>query len=360
MNELRIFDNPTHGRVRTLERDGQTWFVAADVCKAIHVGSATAAVSRLDDGEHRKIAVPTKGGQQDINCVNKNGVMALVIGSRKREAKEIKRWLKNEVFPDLGLSWTLDDTMQSDTVASTSELSIFNSRDFGSVRVTKDACGDLWFIASDVCRILGIQNTAQAMGRIDADDKREFDGIYTANNTLSAWCINESGLYALVFESIKPEAKAFKRWITHEVIPAIRKTGSYSVRDEKAAAQLKRADAMLLNARTRQFNAIMKVVNDNKLSPIAAEVFGVVALEGITGQKIDYRPQAEKTYSATDLAKEFGVSANAIGKAANRAGIKTDEYGVVVMDKSPYSVKEVQSFRYNERGRQRLRQLIQG
>ena len=84
-----------------------------------------------------------------------------------------------------------------------------------------------WFVAADVCRILEIGNPSMAVDRLD-DDERTLITIEGASNGLPVNAANEYGVYSLVFTSRKPEAKAFRRWITHEVLPAIRKTGTYS------------------------------------------------------------------------------------------------------------------------------------
>ena len=108
----------------------------------------------------------------------------------------------------------------------TTELQIFRSEDFGSVR-TLYRDGEPWFVAADVCRALEIGNPSMAISRLDADEKAliSIEGI-SRGNTLTN-IINEFGLYNLILGSRKPEAKAFKRWITHEVIPAIRRDGEY-------------------------------------------------------------------------------------------------------------------------------------
>jgi len=126
----------------------------------------------------------------------------------------------------------------------------------------------------------------------------------------------------------------------------------------KIQLQKQRAEAMLINAKTRAFRTLMKVVNNKQLSAVAVELFGITALEQLTGKSVDYRPQIEKTYTATEIAKELGVTANKIGKIANAHGLKTAEYGITVLDKSRYSDKQVPSFRYNEKGRQKLIELV--
>ena len=105
------------------------------------------------------------------------------------------------------------------------DLQIFNNDQFGQIRTTvKD--GEPLFVAADVCRALEISNSRMATDRLDEDEKADVsltDGSQSRHMT----AVTESGLYSLVLGSRKPEAKAFKRWITHDVIPAIRKTGGY-------------------------------------------------------------------------------------------------------------------------------------
>jgi len=99
------------------------------------------------------------------------------------------------------------------------------------VRVRGDEDGELWFVASDVCDCLGLVNVTRTLQRL-RDDEKSFDTIETPGGKQRMRVINESGLYSLVLTSRKPEAKRFQRWVTHEVLPSIRKTGSYSVDDE--------------------------------------------------------------------------------------------------------------------------------
>lgn len=105
------------------------------------------------------------------------------------------------------------------------DVTIFRKNEFGAVRaVTLD--GEPWFVAADVCRALGLGNSSDVIKRLD-EDERTLVSIEGASNGLPMNAVNEPGLYALILGSRKPEAKAFKRWITHEVIPSIRKTGGY-------------------------------------------------------------------------------------------------------------------------------------
>lgn len=126
----------------------------------------------------------------------------------------------------------------------------------------------------------------------------------------------------------------------------------------KLQIQQERAHAMLMNAKSRALKTIMQTIADKKLSAIAVQVFGLTAIEEVTGQKIDYRPECGKLYSAEDLAKEVGSNRITVGKKATAAGLKTDEYGMTVLSKSEHSCKQVPTFMYNEKGRQKVKELF--
>ena len=128
----------------------------------------------------------------------------------------------------------------------TNELQIFQSEDFGSVR-TLYRDGEPWFVAVDVCKALDISHTPTAVSRLDDDEKATVvltdsgaDGHMIPHKTT---LINEFGLYNLILGSRKPEAKQFKRWITHEVIPAIRKTGEYQALPDQRVDDLPLTDS---------------------------------------------------------------------------------------------------------------------
>ena len=96
-----------------------------------------------------------------------------------------------------------------------------------ALRTLTDEAGEPWFVAKDVCAVLELNNVSQALTRLDGDEKSSItlnDGTPGSPNKS---IVSESGLYALVLASRKPEAHEFKRWVTHEVLPQIRKTGGY-------------------------------------------------------------------------------------------------------------------------------------
>lgn len=121
---------------------------------------------------------------------------------------------------------------------------------------------DPWFVAADVCRVLDLRDTSSALKMVDTEDKDSlrrsdtphfFQGI--AAQVQSITVVNEAGVYSLIFQSNKPSAKKFKRWITHDVLPQIRKTGQYMAQPQstldvlaQAVAELQRVERTALEA----------------------------------------------------------------------------------------------------------------
>lgn len=117
---------------------------------------------------------------------------------------------------------------------------------------------------------------------------------------------------------------------------------------------------MLLNAQTRHAKLIFDVTRDfrERLSDTAVESLISVGTEMLAGREVVPRPKIEKLYTAGEIAAECGVSANKIGRLAEKHGIKTAEFGITMLDKSPHSSKQVSAFRYNERDREKMRELL--
>lgn len=224
-------------------------------------------------------------------------------------------------------------------------VQVFENAEFGRVR-TIEVKGSPYFVGKDVAEILGYSNPRDALVKhVDDEDKNTVairDGIQgNPNMTI----INESGLYSLILSSKLPTAKKFKRWVTSEVLPAIRKTGSYKSRKDDAM-QEKRIDIMERNARTRAANLLLKIAERTRIQEYK-EVCNAKAAEMVTGTPILPLPVAERrTYSAKEIGAMFGVSAHKIGKLANAHHLKTAVYGKLFYSKSEYSAKEVETWRY--------------
>lgn len=110
------------------------------------------------------------------------------------------------------------------------QLKIFENEEFGQVR-TINIDGEPWFVGKDVAKILGYKDTSDAMRR-HVDDEDKLTRCFTdSGQKRELYIINESGLYSVILSSKLPSAKRFKRWVTSEVLPVIRKTGSYEMDD---------------------------------------------------------------------------------------------------------------------------------
>ncbi len=230
------------------------------------------------------------------------------------------------------------------------EVQIFENAEFGKVRtIVKD--GEPYFIGKDVADILGYTNSRKAIGdHVDEEDKNTVtirDGIQ-GNPNLTI--INESGVYALIFGSKLPKAKQFKRWVTSEVLPAIRKTGSYNtIPKERSAFKEQELKARMLNARVRESNQYLKIAAQIDI-PEYRYILQAKSAEALNGgvPVLPLQEAERKTYSATEIGAMFGVSAHKIGKLANAHKLKTPEYGKLFYSKSEHSVKEVETWRYYE------------
>lgn len=234
-------------------------------------------------------------------------------------------------------------------------LQIYKNDQFGEIRtITID--NEPWFVGKNVADALGYENTRDALSRhVDPDDKNTVvihDGIQgNPNKTI----INESGLYSLILSSKLEKAKQFKRWVTSEVLPSIRKTGTYSVR--KSDKQL---DIQEMNAKTRYANMFLKLSNVDTLSKEYKNILVSKATEVLTGVQLIPLPRSEqKGYSATAIGKMFGVSARQIGTISKANDLKTDEYGEWYRSKSEYSPKEVDTFVYNDKAVEEFRRILE-
>ncbi|CAK0768816.1 hypothetical protein WCLP8_4290002 [uncultured Gammaproteobacteria bacterium] len=128
-----------------------------------------------------------------------------------------------------------------------------------------------WFVAADVCAVLGLGNTSQAMSRLDDDERSTIILNDGTDGNPNQTIISESGMYALVLTSRKPQAKPFRKWVTGEVLPSIRKTGQYQTKTAiKAAYQKGRQDAQQLLPEWQENRTTGKVMRHELTDTIKA------------------------------------------------------------------------------------------
>ena len=187
------------------------------------------------------------------------------------------------------------------------------------IRVVMDTDGAPWWVAKDVCEILGIRDHHQAIEILDEDERGRYK-IPTPGGNQEAKCISESGLYTLILRSNKPEAKPFRKWVTSEVLPSIRKTGAYCIpsaapgcvkpdesrhmldtaREFERTARIFRASVIM--AKTAGFKGLQAVVRGNA---VALKETGYNCLELLDAGHIQEYPAldeyvSERCYLAPD------------------------------------------------------------
>lgn len=162
------------------------------------------------------------------------------------------------------------------------EIQTFTSDQFGTVRAVRDENGEPMFVAKDVCAALGLGNSRQALARLD-DDEKGVISTDTPGGEQQMQAVNEPGLYVLVLSSRKPEARAFKRWVTHEVLPALRRDGGYMVAraDETPEETMARALLLAQGTMERQKRRIAGLEAENEaMRPKALFADAVAASDG--------------------------------------------------------------------------------
>lgn len=215
--------------------------------------------------------------------------------------------------------------------------------------------GEPWFVAKDVCEILSISKYRDAVARLD-EDERGSVRVDTLGGEQEMAAVNESGLYTLILRSDKPEAKPFRKWVTGEVLPTIRKTGSYNAKADKPSKALEIKER---NSRVRLSNQFLKLSKVETLSAEYKNILVSKAAEALTGVELIPLPKSQqKMYSAGEIGAMFGVSAQKIGRVSNEHNLKTAEYGEWYRSKSEYSNKEVDTFVYNDKAVEKFREIL--
>ena len=202
------------------------------------------------------------------------------------------------------------------------ELKVFNNPEFGKVR-TVEINGEPWLVGKDGAAALGYQNPQRAIrDHVDEEDKGVTEMV-TPGGKQSVPIINESGLYSLVLSSKLPGAKKFRRWVTSEVLPSIRKTGHYTAKPmtDYQMESIRVRKAQLLERLAKEYDGTYR------------QVLQAHATKELTGEYLLPLPYiGEKTYSAQEIGEKLGISANKVGMLANRNHLKTKQYGAWVND----------------------------
>lgn len=220
------------------------------------------------------------------------------------------------------------------------DIQIFNNKEFGQVRAI-EVNGEPYFVANDVARALGYSNPSKA-----TNDHCKKSIMRRGNDSLGRQqefkVIPEGDIYRLIVKSQLPSAEKFETWVFDEVLPSIRKTGSYTVKTTD------KDSIKLMNARSRMANTYLRLAKIDTLSSEYKNILVSKASQVLAGEEIIPLPKlTQRTMTADAIGKELGISSNMVGRLANKNNLKQEGvYGEYRRDKSRYSSKEVDTFVY--------------
>ncbi|MGE7787462.1 phage antirepressor KilAC domain-containing protein [Bacillus cereus] len=191
------------------------------------------------------------------------------------------------------------------------QLQVFNNEEFGQVRTVVQS-EDVWFVAKDVAEVLGYNNTSKAIQmHVDEDEKADLP-IWDGRQNRNQKVINESGLYSLILSSKLPNAKKFKKWVTSEVLPSIRKQGAYMT-PKTINALLQDPDLIIgLASQLKQEQQARQVAEQKNLmltQQIAENASKITYLDQIL--------QSQDTVTVSQIAADYGLSAMRLNKILN-------------------------------------------
>ncbi|ALR03021.1 hypothetical protein ADT28_05150 [Xylella fastidiosa] len=222
-----------------VDEAGAPWFNANDICTALALLNPCAAVAHhVDAANVSKRATFTAGGPQRANYLNESGMYALLIGSTKEAAKRFRQWLTDEALPaaaalkagqhsvPLHHAPFISIPFQPTEEHTMNEVTPFQFESH-AVRTVVDDHGEVWFVGTDVATVLGYANPHKAL---DAHCKgcAKRTPLQTPGGVQEVRIISEPDMLRLIVSSKLPAAERFERWVFEEVLPTLRKTGTYS------------------------------------------------------------------------------------------------------------------------------------
>lgn len=257
------------------------------------------------------------------------------------------------------------------------ELELIKSSKFGEVECdiySNDK--EMFMTISQLANCLGYASKSgveNILMRNDYLKEKEFSGVvklgtHSSGVPQNTRVFTEDGIYEVTMLAKTEKAKEFRAFI-RKLLKSLRKGEAKIIKPSNEQIELieikkKNADARLRNAKVREAKFLLEAVDKykNVLAEQSVELLTINALEVINGKNTLQKPSLPeaKYYSATDIAKELGVTANKVGKIANANNLKTDEYGKTVLSKSLYSSKQCPTFIYNQKGKEKIKEIIGG
>ena len=241
-------------------------------------------------------------------------------------------------------------------------IQIFKNSQFGEIRTAGSAEAPMFCLA-DVCRALGL--SAKGVNQRLSEEVISNYPLQTAGGTQQALFVNEDGLYDVILDSRKPEAKQFRKWVTSEVLPTIRKTGGYLATTQEDTPELIMARALQVAQRTIDSHKQQLQIAQGTIEAQQEEIKAIAPLADYTREVL----QSTSTFTATQIAKDLGMSAVTLNSKLRRLGIQfyqsgqwfltakyqgrgyTDMRIAKYVDSRTDEVKTSQSLVWTERGR---------
>lgn len=367
---VKTFTNKDFGKLRVVCIDNEFFLISKDLGEFLgYVNTRNTTITHVDKKDRMYCLVDTTGGSQKMIVINKNGVYSLIYNVKSQRGKNARDWIIQNVIPELYENKELSvlNLSQENERSSNmnNNLKVFENEEFGSIR-TLEINSKPYFVGKDVAEVLGYERPTKAIAdRVDSEDKDEIPIQDSIGRMQKTPVINESGLYSLILSSKLPTAKKFKRWVTSEVLPSIRKTGMYAT------------DELLNNPdlAIKAFTALKEEREKNKL----------LTEENAKKQNLlnEISPKAEfaehliddgRLITATEIAKDYGMTSRQLNSLLNEFKIQFKVNGRWVLHKQyadkdyaqtvscfdRYSGAERRSLKWTYKGKQFLYDFLKG
>lgn len=365
---VKTFTNEDFGKLRVVRIDNEFFLISKDLGEFLgYVNTRNTTIAHVDKKDRRYCLINTSFGIQKMTVVNKNGVYSLIYNVKSQRGKNARDWIIQNVIPELYKNKELSvlNLSQENERSSNmnNNLKVFENEEFGSIR-TLEINSKPYFVGKDVAEVLGYERPTKAIAdRVDSEDKDEIPIQDSIGRMQKTPVINESGLYSLILSSKLPTAKKFKRWVTSEVLPSIRKTGMYAT------------DELLNNPdlAIKAFTALKEEREKNKL----------LTEENVKKQNLlnEISPKAEfaehliddgRLITATEVAKDYGMTSRQFNSLLNEFKIQFKVNGRWVLHKQyadkdyaqtvscfdRYSGTERRSLKWTYKGKQFLYEFL--
>jgi prophage antirepressor-like protein len=245
-----------HGRdIRMITKDDERWFAGADLGHAMGFPNGSCVFTKVSADDKTLIETQTHVGPRKVSYIKESAIRSRLSRGLKPAVKDMWNWF-NETFP-----LAMGEKEEPVVILNGDGVEVFNFKDRHPVRAVQQD-GQPWFLGMDVCKVLELDNRKTRRKLDDDDDEVGLTHITDSiGREQEVIVVNEPGLYNLILRSRKPEAKAFRRWVTHEVLPQIRKTGGYIPVKKDDSEQVILAKALkIMNATLEQKDELIAVL----------------------------------------------------------------------------------------------------